>query len=77
MNDERVESMVEDALSDVFGDLISETEEEESSDGEFTSIEEYKRITGKRFRMTKREIQEGLTRQQAFERRLANGELKT
>lgn len=36
---------------------------------EFTTIEEYKEKTGKRFRLTKQEKAEGLTREEAFARR--------
>ena len=36
---------------------------------EFSTIEEYKEMTGKRFRMTKQEKADGLTREEAFARR--------
>lgn len=41
-----------------------------------TSFEEYKRITGKRFRISTEQQKRGLTREEALQERLASGDLK-
>ena len=57
--------------SDDMEEVVEEMKEMEIIElaPDFTTIDEYKEKTGKRFRMTKAEKEEGLTREEAFARR--------
>lgn len=59
--DEAIADLVNSLMEELFGEL------EESPI--YESIEDYEDKTGKRFRMKKDEKEEGLTREEAFERR--------
>jgi hypothetical protein len=39
----------------------------------YSSIEEYKRVTGKRFRMTREQTERGINREQAFQEFISKG----
>ena len=39
----------------------------------YASIEEYKRVTGKRFRMTREQTERGINREQAFQEFISKG----
>ena len=59
-------------LEDRLTDLINETLKKQLSSSNdinapFIDIEDYKKKTGKRFRMTKAQRDSGLTREQAFQ----------
>lgn len=72
---ENLQELIEGAFAEEMTAPLAENEEnQETSD--FRDPDHYREITGYRFRMTKAERSEGLTRQEAFERRQANGELR-
>ena len=61
-----------DSLEDRLTDLIQETLKKQLSSSNdvnapFIDIDDYKKKTGKRFRMTKAQRDSGLTREQAFQ----------
>ena len=62
------EEMVE-AIADLVNSLMEELFGELEESPIYESIEDYEDKTGKRFRMKKDEKEEGLTREEAFERR--------
>jgi len=57
---DKIEELVDKAMRSNFGGKSSER-------WPFKSIEDYKTRTGKKFRMTKKQKEVGLTREQAFE----------
>ena len=61
MNDfiDRLTSLIDEAMAK----QLSSNSDENSP---FIDVEDYKKKTGKRFRMTKSQIDAGLTREQAF-----------
>lgn len=63
MNDvnQQIEQMVNDALARTL-----RSKDEPQGDPLFESIEAYTKATGKRFRMTKDQIDRGISREEAF-----------
>lgn len=62
---EEMDEAIADLVNNLMGELFGELEESPI----YESIEDYEDKTGKRFRMKKDEKEEGLTREEAFERR--------
>jgi hypothetical protein len=60
---------VDEAIADLVNSLMEELFGELEESPIYESIEDYEDKTGKRFRMKKDEKEEGLTREEAFERR--------
>ena len=59
---------LDDMISSIFSSsLKEEPTEEPKADDTPQTIEEYTRLTGKRFRMTKNQKESGLSRQDAFQ----------
>ena len=68
-----------DVLSNIIDEAFSKAFKEKkevshSANPEYVSIEEYTGKTGKRFRMTKDQMDRGLTREEAFEELYLNEE---
>ncbi len=59
--------VVENALKEYME--VTQEIEKDLETPEYTTIEEYKEATGKRFRMTKQDKADGLTREEAFAKR--------
>ena len=79
MNGKDLKSMINQAFNDAFGCQTEESCETQSSSQLYIDAEDYRQKTGKRFRMTKQEMdQYGQTpegRQQAFLARQTAGQL--
>jgi len=59
---------IEDRLTELIDEAFKKQLSRSSDiNGPFLDIEDYKKKTGKRFRMTKNQIESGLTREQAFQ----------
>lgn len=56
-------NIIDEAFSKVF---TEKNEEPLQSEQQYSTIEEYTAVTGKRFRMTKDQKERGLTREEAF-----------
>ena len=64
----QLNNMVETA----FRKELSKSKEKIQETSKYKDIEDYTRKTGKRFRMLKSDISEGLSREEAFSRRFNN-----
>jgi len=64
----QLNNMVETA----FRKELSKSKEKIQETSKYKDIEDYTRKTGKRFRMLKSDISEGLSREEAFNRRFNN-----
>jgi len=65
-SDERLKTLIntiKNQADEVFSEIMSTSKD---SNSEYSSIEEYTKKTGKRFRMTKNQTDRGLTREEAF-----------
>ena len=68
MNKDSFLKRLDDMISSIFSSsLKEEPTEEPKTDDTPQTIEEYTRLTGKRFRMTKNQKESGLSRQDAFQ----------
>jgi hypothetical protein len=79
MNEKDLKTMINQAFHDAFGCQTEESLQVQSSSQLYTDAEDYRQKTGKRFRMTKQEMnqygQSPEGRQQAFLARQQAGQL--
>lgn len=60
-------SNIEDRFTDIIGEAMKrQLASKDDINSPFMSVEDYTKKTGKRFRMTKAQLESGLTREQAF-----------
>ena len=68
MLDDSLIKKIDDLISTIFGEVLSTGKKEEELESQAPqTIEEYTKLTGKRFRMTKNQKECGQSRQEAFE----------
>ena len=68
-----LKTLIDRAFSTLFGSEATSEKREAKVEGEYSSLEDYKRRTGKRFRRTSSEIDRGLSPEEAFaERSVSN-----
>jgi len=65
-NYEKLQKIVTDAMK-------NQLKTEVRPSAKYSSIEEYKRVTGKRFRMTREQTERGINREQAFQEFISKG----
>ena len=65
-NFEKLQKIVTDAMK-------NQLKTESRPSVKYSSIEEYKRFTGKRFRMTREQTERGINREQAFQEFISKG----
>ena len=57
----------EDRIEELIKKAMKENLSQNSSNWPFLNIEDFRKKTGKRFRMTRAQIESGITREQAFQ----------
>lgn len=57
----------EDKIEDLIKNAMKENLSQNSSSWPFLDIDDYRKKTGKRFRMTRTQMEQGITREQAFQ----------
>jgi len=65
-NDKSFFDVLSSVIDEAFSNAFDETKEDSVPSSKYSSIEEYSVATGKRFRMTKDQMERGLTREEAF-----------